>query len=165
MTIFTNGREGSPMTLSFISSNPKRWLILFGVVVALVVGVALNLTGAGAAKKETCGGKAATKVGTNEDDEIDGTNGDDVIVTKAGNDTVNGRRGTDYICGGRGNDGLEGNRGNDHIYGKQGSDTDLDGNRGNDTINGGTGRDEAEGGPGRDLCIDVEVPESCRLPS
>lgn len=56
------------------------------------------------AKNVTCGGHAATIVGTNGDDRIVGTNGKDVIAAQGGDDLILGLQGQDTVCGGGGND-------------------------------------------------------------
>jgi hypothetical protein len=89
----------------------------------------------------SCGGRAATIVGTAGPDELTGTAGSDVMVGRAGADDIEGRGGKDVICGSRGDDRLEGNRGNDRLY-------------------GGRGFDKAKGGRGSDRCR-AEVTDSC----
>jgi hypothetical protein len=48
----------------------------------------------------TCFGRAATIVGTIENDTIVGTAASDVIVGLGGSDNISGRDGADYICAG-----------------------------------------------------------------
>jgi Ca2+-binding RTX toxin-like protein len=114
----------------------RRLVALAALLPALLLlgGVFSAPSGAAAKGGPTCFGRAATKVGTPQRDEIEGTAGRDVIVARGGNDEVHGRGGGDFICGGRGADHLEGNRGNDHL-------------------NGGRGADVLDGGPGTDVCI------------
>jgi Ca2+-binding RTX toxin-like protein len=127
----------------------------------------------------TCGGKAATIVGTPGPDIINGTSGADVIVGLGGNDKIRGLGGSDTICGnagadelytrggmdslygGAGNDLLHGGAGNDRtlsggdgndaVYGDDGADV-LFGNLGDDLLHAGPGNDRLDGGPGRDKC-------------
>jgi len=90
----------------------------------------------------TCGGKAATIVGTPGDDELVGTDGDDVIVALEGDDRLYGGLGADLLCGGPGSDAMRGNPGNDTLDGGfdgpdgYGSD-ELEGGAGDDTLIGG----------------------------
>ena len=98
----------------------------------------------------SCGGLAATIVGTGKSDDIVGTDGPDVIVGLWRSDTIDGRGGDDVICGGGGNDRIMGGDGNDTIYGEAGSDRIWGGN-GNDTVWGGDGRDRINGQEGDDI--------------
>jgi uncharacterized delta-60 repeat protein len=77
----------------------------------------------GDARPRTCGGLAATLVGTPGADLLRGTARADVIVGLGGADTIHGLAGNDVLCGGAGDD----------------------------TLVGGPGRDRLIGGPGRDL--------------
>jgi hypothetical protein len=116
-----------------------------------------------------CAGRAATIVGTRNNDLLVGTPGDDVIVGLGGNDTIKGRGGKDVICGGPGKDKLLGNAGRDLLYGGggrdvirggsgrdrlygQGGNDRLFGQGGSDRLIGGRGTDHLNGGPGIDLC-------------
>jgi len=90
-------------------------------------------------RSATCGGEAATIVGTGDDDNIRGTTGHDVIVARGGDDLVRALSGHDTVCGGAGNDLLSGGRGNDL----------LSGQRGNDVLRGGPGNNTLVPGPGR----------------
>jgi Ca2+-binding RTX toxin-like protein len=65
----------------------------------------------------TCGGRAATIVGSLSADVIQGTAHADVIVGLGGNDTIDGRGGNDWICGDDGSDRLFGGVGADHAFG------------------------------------------------
>jgi hypothetical protein len=99
--------------------------------------------------KSTCGGLAATIVGTTGNDEIVGTSNLDVIAAQAGNDTVFGLDGNDVVCGNQGKDKIRGGPGNDKLRGNRGQDT-LRGNRGNDILRGGKQSDTCFGGKGDD---------------
>ena len=108
----------------------------------------------------TCGGMAATLVGTPAPDTLTGTDGPDVIVGLGGDDKLFGLEGDDVVCGGGGNDTIEvgagndtvsGGAGNDRIVGASGRDL-LRGAEGNDSILGGSGNDALDGGPGADTC-------------
>ena len=136
-------------------------LIHGGVVVALLSAVLAITAAPLGAQTLTCGGLAATIVGTEGDDVIDGTSGDDVIVALGGNDEVTGGAGFDRIClgagddrgtGGKGEDFILGGAGNDLITGGNGGDF-IDGGRGADTIRGKNGTDVLLGGRGQDLVI------------
>jgi uncharacterized repeat protein (TIGR01451 family) len=109
----------------------------------------------------TCGGLAATIVGTPGADVLTGTVGNDVILAGAGNDRIFSFGGKDLICAGAGSDVVKsGTRsdevlagpGADRIFGGGGGDT-LRGGRGPDRIRGGRGADLLAGGPGRDRCF------------
>ena len=91
----------------------------------------------------TCQGRAATIIGTSQNDKLKGTSRADVIAGQDGNDTIKGLRGNDRICGGNGKDKLKGGSGNDK----------LQGGKGKDTLIGGPGADKLKGGPGRDTQI------------
>lgn len=97
----------------------------------------------------SCGGLAATIVGTPGDDVIRGTHGDDVIVARDGDDTITGLRGGDHICGGPGRDTIYGNLGDDTIRGGAGSDF-IWGGPGDDYLSGTSGHDQIYGREGRD---------------
>ncbi len=92
----------------------------------------------------TCGGRAATLVGTRGNDTLTGTSGDDVIVGLRGDDVINGLSGNDTLCGNDGNDRLLGGFGNDLIIGGPGSDTaEFGGNAGvGANLSTGTARGE-----------------------
>lgn len=98
----------------------------------------------------TCGGRAATIVGTSGDDVLDGTTGRDVIVGFGGNDVIRGKGGNDVICGDVGDDILIGGPGRDRLFGGHGSDV-LRGAKGGDRLIGGGGADDLFGGPGPDV--------------
>lgn len=122
----------------------------------------------------SCGGVAATIVGTPGDDQIRGTNGDDVIVAREGNDTILAMDGDDIVCAGKGDDVVGGGQGFDIIFGAQGDDelfaaignqpedrADTRGSRifggsGDDTIVGSNRWDRMQGGPGEDLLFGYE---------
>lgn len=88
----------------------------------------------------TCGGRAATIVGTKRADTLKGTGRRDVIVGRAGRDVLIGAGGNDLICGGGGSDKLLGGKGDDALLGGGGDDGLL----------GGPGVDRCDGGPGKD---------------
>ena len=71
----------------------------------------------------TCGGKAATIVGTNAANVLVGTKHADVIVARGGADRVRGRGGEDVICAGPGNDYVDGGPRHDVVRGQVGHDT------------------------------------------
>jgi RTX calcium-binding nonapeptide repeat (4 copies)/Domain of unknown function DUF11 len=108
----------------------------------------------------TCGGLAATIVGTPGNDVINGTNGPDVIHGLSGNDRIEGKGGNDVICGGPGHDDLYGNDGNDRLFGEEGNDF-LSGGNGNDTLDGGPGTDRLRGDAGTDTCTNGEDVRGC----
>ena len=105
--------------------------------------------GGGGGGGATCGGRAATQVGTGGADALIGTPGRDVIKARAGNDVIRGLQGNDIVCAGGGNDTLKGASGNDRLKGGSGRDL-LKGAGGSDDLLGGPGRDTCKGGPGRD---------------
>jgi hypothetical protein len=92
------------------------------------------------AKREKCGGKTATIVGTAGRNRLKGTKKRDVIAALGGKDVVRGLGGDDIVCGGAGNDRLIGGGGDDTLIGGKGKDVLL----------GGRGKDKLRGGPGRD---------------
>jgi pimeloyl-ACP methyl ester carboxylesterase len=110
----------------------------------ILLAVCIVLLGVSAAQAQTCGGMAATIVGTAMDDDIEGTAGADVIVGLAGNDRINGLDGDDIICGNEGDDDLLGDAGDDRIFG----------DAGNDVLEGGAGADECDGISGIDSASD-----------
>lgn len=130
----------------------------FGVAAIFVLVATLVFVQPVAAQNTpTCGGLAATIVGTPGDDVINGTDGNDVIVGLAGRDIIRGFGGRDTICGGEGRDRLYGGRSSDRLYGgdngdllqgEAGADL-LFGEQGNDRLIGGNGNDQLIGGPGR----------------
>jgi Ca2+-binding RTX toxin-like protein len=107
----------------------------------------------------TCGGAAATIVGTDGDDHLLGTEGRDIISGLGGNDRIEGLGGDDYICGdagddtlfgGSGDDGMSGGTGEDSMFGGDGSEI-MYGSEGNDEMQGNAGRDSMNGGGGDDI--------------
>ena len=106
----------------------------------------------------TCGGVAATIVGSINGEVINGTAGADVIVTGAGNDTVNAGQGNDRICGDAGDDTINGGGGDDFVLGGSGADT-ITGAFGNDTLVGNPG-----GGSNDDLGDTIQRRSRQRLP-
>jgi len=105
----------------------------------------------GGAADQKCKGKAATIVGTENDDSLEGTDEADVIVALGGDDDVKGGGGNDVICGKGGNDDLRGNGGKDKLRGGGGNDN-VKGGGGNDVVGGGAGKDKVGGGGGQDRC-------------
>jgi uncharacterized repeat protein (TIGR01451 family) len=99
----------------------------------------------------SCGGKAATIVGTEGDDTIVGTEQRDVIAVLGGNDVVQGLHGKDIICGGAGDDTIKGKADDDLLKGGSGNDV-IRGGGGNDSLRGGGGNDQLFGGGGNDTC-------------
>ena len=95
-------------------------------------------TGGGGPTPGSCGGKTATKTGTNGAEVIVGTAGKDVVAALGGNDTVRGLAGNDLLCGGGGRDTLVGGGGRDRLLGQ-------------------AGRDTCKGGPKRDVARTCEV--------
>jgi hypothetical protein len=91
----------------------------------------------------TCGGLAATIVGTQGTETITGTAGPDVIAALGGNDTVNALGGDDVVCGGPGADHLKGQGGSDRLLGQAGGDRLVGGPGGGDVCNGGPAADRA----------------------
>src|SRR6266511_574165 len=133
----------------------RRWTLV-GVLAAGVLTVAL-LVPLGAAAQDgtpTCGGIAATIVGTPGNDTIQGTSGDDVIVGRGGNDTIFGLDGRDTICGDEdgipvaGDDRIEGGGGGDSILLGDGANITTGGN---DRVMGGAGNDEFAEGDGLNI--------------
>ena len=116
----------------------------------------------------TCGGVAATFVGTTGNDVIPGTAGNDVIIAGDGDDTITGQGGNDRICGDAGVDTIDGGTGDDFVLGGSAADT-INGRDGNDTlvgnpgggsnddagdtIDGGTGDDFLDGWFGDDILV------------
>ena len=115
----------------------------------------------------SCGGVAATMVGTAGNDTFTGTSARDVIVGLGGNDTIDGLGGNDIICGGAGNDVLKGGSGVDRLLGEGGGDS-LFGDAGNDTLDGGADNDRLSGGAGTDTCrggSGVDTASACEVRS
>lgn len=98
---------------------------------------------------QTCFGRTATILGTDDSDVLEGTPGSDVIAGATGDDVIRGRGGADFICGGAGEDGLLGGPGADRITGESDNDVLL-GETGTDVLLGGDGVDIMEGGLGAD---------------
>jgi uncharacterized delta-60 repeat protein len=91
-------------------------------------------------KKQRCGGRPATYIGSSSSETIRGGVGRDVIAALGGNDRVMGFKGRDIICGGRGRDRIFGGAGNDRLLGGAGRDV-LRGGKEADVLQGGKGRD------------------------
>ncbi len=102
-------------------------------------GGPFTLTWSTAVAPPTCGGLAATIVGSGV---ITGTAGNDVIVGSTGADTINGLGGDDVICGLDGPDTVLAGTGNDVVIGGAGDDA-MHGGPGDDVLNGGSGADTA----------------------
>jgi Tol biopolymer transport system component len=104
----------------------------------------------------SCGGVAATEVGTPGADTFEGGPGVDVYVGLGGADTIRTREGADVVCAGRGNDAVVGGSGKDDLLGQPGPDS-LKGGDGNDALAGGRGSDTCAGGPGTDTASSCET--------
>ena len=109
----------------------------------------------------TCGGRAATIVGTTGDDVITGTEQRDVISALSGNDEVNALGGKDLVCGKGGRDKLKGKADGDLVKGGNGRDV-TKGGGGDDTLRGGPKPDRLRGGSGNDLLAGGGGNDSCR---
>ncbi len=109
----------------------------------------------------SCGGKAATIVGTEGTDTIVGTEKRDVIAALGGNDVVQGLHGKDIICGGAGKDLIKGKADDDLLKGGSGDDV-LRGGGGNDSLRGGGGSDQLVGGGGNDSLRGGGGNDTCR---
>lgn len=105
---------------------------------------------AAAAAVPSCQGKAATIVGTPNDDRLVGTDERDVIWGGAGSDTILAGGGNDLVCGGAGKDRILGEGGDDRLHG--GADglekPGVPGCLAGDRLDGGNGDDLLD--PGRD---------------
>lgn len=131
--------------------------MLVRVVLLSLLGALLVVGPASAAP--SCGGRAATIVGTPNNDRLVGTRGRDVIAGLAGNDRIVGAGGGDLLCGGRGSDLLEGGRGDDTLRG--GLDELQDGRElytVGDRLLGGPGADHFHGGVDR-RPTDYRIPD------
>jgi Ca2+-binding RTX toxin-like protein len=111
----------------------------------------------------SCGGRAATIVGTRRADRLVGTPGRDVIVGLGGNDRILGAIGNDVLCGGRGSDLLVGGRGDDILRGgldelRKGREFYTVGDR----LRGGQGADQYRGGVDR-RPVDYRIPDRITL--
>jgi hypothetical protein len=104
-----------------------------------VVGTAIAVTDPVPTDKDTCVGKKATIVGTDQGEVIEGTGGQDIIVAGGGDDLIRGKGGNDIICGGSGNDKVVGNKGADKLFGGPGDDI-LKGRLGRDICAQGDGK-------------------------
>jgi uncharacterized repeat protein (TIGR01451 family) len=105
--------------------------------------------GGGGGPGATCGGHAATIVGTGAGETLTGSAGRDVIKARGGNDEIRGLGSNDIVCAGGGKDLVKGGSGSDRLKGGSGRDT-LKGGGGNDELLGGPGRDRCRGGAGHD---------------
>src|SRR4051812_10701637 len=127
----------SPGTLHAISkfTGPVRRIVrcmrsAMAALVVLLVAMGQAVTGAGpaAADTATCGGIAATLVGTPGSDTLYGSAGNDVIAGLGGDDHIFGLDGDDEICGGDGDDVMSGGPGTDAVdygYSARGVQVDL----------------------------------------
>lgn len=109
----------------------------------------------------SCGGSAATIVGTPGDDVIVGTEESDVIAALAGADQVEALGGADKICGARGRDRLKGQADGDLVKGGRGRDKTR-GGAGDDTVKGGRRADNLRGGSGDDILAGGPDSDRCR---
>jgi Ca2+-binding RTX toxin-like protein len=132
------------------------------VVCSLAVGWSLpampGSADAAPARAATCGGRAATIVGTDQADALKGTPGRDVIAALGGNDTVSGLGGNDVLCGGLGRDRLVGGPGHDTLLGERDwvhVNEEGSSERVGDYLLGGRGDDRML--PGRDQRVADEV--------
>ena len=100
------------------------------------------LTGIG--ELRSCGGLAATKIGTPGDDVLVGTAGPDVLMGLDGRDRLIGVQAKDVLCGGAGRDVLKGRAANDRLLGGSGADL-LFGGKGVDVCAGNRGPDREVG--------------------
>jgi hypothetical protein len=126
--------------------------ILRAVAVAASAALLVTALAVPTLAKPTCGGKAATIVGTAKGEVITGTRKSDVIVARGGHDIIRGRGGNDTICGGPGHDKLVGGGGHDLMFGQTGRDR-LFGGPGRDRLLGGPANDRFNGGSGNDACL------------
>jgi Ca2+-binding RTX toxin-like protein len=112
--------------------------------------------------RATCGGVAATKVGTGAADTLTGTAGADVIVGLRGADSIRGLAGNDRVCGGSGSDTISAGSGDDVLIGGSGNDV-LHGDLGSDRLFGGAGADVLFGDAGDDrLDGGANAPDRCQ---
>ncbi|MGH7900161.1 MAG: PKD domain-containing protein, partial [Thermodesulfobacteriota bacterium] len=157
------------MKIKHFKSYSQNWLIILFLI--STISALWTLKASIIAQDFNCLGQPATKVGTNQSDNIQGTAGNDVIVALGGNDKVVGLGGDDIICGGNGldeihggdgNDKIDSGKGNDKVFGETGNDIIL-GDFGTDTIHGGTGFDELDGGDGTDTCINGDINKKCEI--
>jgi Ca2+-binding RTX toxin-like protein len=146
---------------------------MLGRLAAISVGSILVIlllgTADAAASVPTCGGKAATIVGTPGPDVLEGTDGPDVIVGLGGADEISVLGSGDYACGGPGADRLLAG-GEVHLWGGRGPDRLVGlfavarGGAGNDYLGGGFGRPASPistlllGGRGKDVLFGAVVP-------
>ncbi|WP_183093307.1 hypothetical protein [Nocardioides stalactiti] len=86
-----------------------------------------------AGKRNLCGGRVPTIIGTNGADTINGTGAGDTILGQGGADTINGNAGADRLCGGAADDVLNGGAANDYLLGGPGADWHS-GSTGSDTV-------------------------------
>jgi uncharacterized repeat protein (TIGR01451 family) len=108
-----------------------------------------------------CGGRRATVIGTDGDDNLPGTDGNDVIAALGGNDTVAASGGNDFVCGSAGNDTIKGKGGDDSLRGGGGDDA-MKGGGGADTVKGKGGNDDLVGGRGPDVLRGGGGADTCR---
>lgn len=130
----------------------RRAIMTVATVLGLVGSVLVSGAAAEPGQAPSCGGVAATIVGTPGADRLVGTSGADVIVGLGGDDVITGRGGSDVVCGGVGDDRIVGGRGGDRLFGQRGDDR-IDGRGGRDVVNGGPDADHLSGGTGRDRVV------------
>lgn len=125
------------------------------VQVLVVLGVAGAPAPGAAAGGHSCGGRAATIVGSARNERIKGTRFADVIVGLGGRDVIKSLGGKDVVCGGDGNDKIVAGNGHDTVWGEGG----------NDTMQGGRGGERLDGGPGDDTVSykDSDTPVDANL--
>jgi hypothetical protein len=132
--------SGLQSLVQFTATAGVTYQLQVGGFAGATGNLTFNVTGPAT---PTCGGLAATHVGTPGDDTLTGTPGPDVIAGLGGNDTLDGLGGGDVICGGEGGDTLLGRGGGDQLFGEAGSDV----------LKGGGGDDAMDGGPDADKCV------------
>jgi glucose/arabinose dehydrogenase len=116
-----NGVTGAPSEFVTNAAGPVD--IVFGPTGALYYAAINSGEIRRVLPARSCGGLAATIVGSAGNDNLSGSPGDDVIVGLGGNDTIDGLGGNDTICGGDGADTLDGGAGADVLLGGTGTDT------------------------------------------
>ncbi len=113
------------MKIKHFKSYSQNWLIILFLI--STISALWTLKASIIAQDFNCLGQPATKVGTNQSDNIQGTAGNDVIVALGGNDKIFGLGGDDIICGGNGLDEIHGGDGIDNLDGGSNTDRCLNG--------------------------------------